>query len=288
MINAESHIASSEPSLADISYDTCDLLLLLAPKRMGYAVIQEENNKLITLKTFQIRSQQTEDLPSEEYQRVMDQESVMQQSFANVKVSIHNRWMTLVPADYFQADKISSFLRFNLEKDQSGILGHCDQISSIDAYNAYGVPEAVAKIVEGYITEPEYRHASSCFLKRVMQEQKTDKGEQVFANIESRHLEIIIVLDGEFRYFNQFHFRTTKDFIYYLLLACDEFDLDRDQLQLTLSGDVEADSAIYQIAYKYIRHIALADRPQNLTYPQEMQQLPEHYHQNLLSLALCG
>jgi len=288
VINTETHIASPETSLTGISHDICDLLLLLAPKRMAYAAIENQQNQLVELKTFQIRSQQSEDLPSEEYHRLIDQESALQQSYANVKVSIHNRWMTLIPADYFQADQISSFLRFNLEKDQSAVLGHYDQLASIDAYNAYGVPQSVASLVEEYVAEHHYRHASSCFLNLVMHEQKTEKGEQVFVNIESRHLDIIIVQDGQFRFFNQFHFRTTKDFIYYLLLTCDEFDLDRDQLQLTLSGDIEADSAIYQIAYKYIRHIALADRPQILTYPQEMQQLPAHYHQNLLSLALCG
>lgn len=287
MTNAESHIASADPSLNDIPYHSCALLLLLAQKRFGYAVIEKQNNQLIVLKTFQIRSKQSDELPYEEYSRLIHQESALQQPYANVKVAVHNRWMTLIPADYFKTDKISSYLSFNLSEDQSAIRGAYDQLDPLVIYNVYGIPEAVASTVDEYFGKPEYMHSSSCFLNRIMQEKKAKKGEQVFANIESRHLELVILVDGQFRFFNQFHFRTTKDFIYYLLLAFDEHELDRDQLQLTFSGDVEADSAIYQIAYKYIRHIDLADRPHQLTYPKEIDQLPSHYHQNLLSLALC-
>ncbi len=286
--NPETHIVSGLSSLDELATDSCELWLLLAEKRLGFAVVENHHKKIFSFTTYQIRNRQTEGLPEDEYRKILDQEKLFERTFSAVRAVIHNRWLTLIPDAYFEPDKIPSLLHFNLSGVDKGIEGHYHHIPGLQSHIAFGVPDQIVNLLSEKFRKPVFYHASSVFLHSIITNGNAGRGNEVFANIESRYFDVVILQNGQLQFFNQFHFRTTKDFIYYLLLACDDYGLDRDQLQLTLSGDITEDSAIYKIVYKYIRHIHFAGRPAGLDYPSEMEKLPPHSHQNLLSLALCG
>lgn len=287
--NVEIHIDSADHSVIKAKPGSYELCLLLTNKRFGYAIIEQEQSTLTHFKTFQIRtSQPEEESPFEDYQNIFANEPILQQNFGKIKVAIHNRWMTLIPEDYFREDQLPSYLSFNLSVEPKFIKGYHNGIGSLDCHIAYGIAEQVENFLKHQLYQPAFYHSSVPFLQRMVNDQHSQKGAQVYANVESRHLQVAIMHEGKFRFLNQYRFKTTKDFIYYLLLACDEHQLDRDQLDLTFSGDITEDSAIYKITRKYIRSVTLAERLAVLNYPAEMQSVPAHSHQNLLSLALCG
>ena len=53
--------------------------------------------------------------------------------------------------------------------------------------------------------------------------------------------------------------QTLLDFIYYILFVAEQLQLNPEQFSLELLGDITEESALFLIAYKYIRNTKLMD-----------------------------
>ena len=55
-----------------------------------------------------------------------------------------------------------------------------------------------------------------------------------------------------------------------------------------LIGEIERNSALYELLHKYIRHIYFGERSDNFEYSYKFATLPKHFYYNLLSQYLCA
>ena len=87
--------------------------------------------------------------------------------------------------------------------------------------------------------------------------EKNSKSAKIYANIESSHFEIIYVVNNHLKFYNRFDYQTKEDFIYYLLFTVEQLQLNPEEILVLLMGSVNKSNELYQIAYKYIRHVSL-------------------------------
>ena len=77
----------------------------------------------------------------------------------------------------------------------------------------------------------------------------------MFLNIEAFHFEIMSVENNHLKFYNRFDYQTKEDFIYYVLFTIEQIQLNPEEIPVVLMGSVNESNELYQIAYKYIRHV---------------------------------
>lgn len=93
---------------------------------------------------------------------------------------------------------------------------------------------------------------------------------------------------AKFCYCNDFEVHEAADLNYHLLAVMEHLNLAEKRPQLFLSGDIDADDALYQCAAKYAREVALAEseRLTGVSVPADLK-LDQHRLLSLLGLHVC-
>jgi len=124
--------------------------------------------------------------------------------------------------------------------------------------------------INNYIYEKfgafNYKHFSTVLIENLLLEEKNNTNAKMFVHVETTHFEIIVVQQGQLVLYNSFEFKTKEDFIYYILFTAEQLNLTPDTLQLVLLGLINANDTLYNIAYKYIRHVHIYNKTYKYKY----------------------
>ena len=167
-----------------------------------------------------------------------------------------NQYNAFVPVALFSEDFLGSYLQFSNQVFESEQFAY-DDLRNYEMKNVY-VPFSGANdvLIENF-GEFEFKHSSTTLVSGLLDTSKNIEERQVFAIINTDHFDLVIVQNQKLLLYNSFEFRTTEDFLYYLLFAAEQLGLNPEQFKLTLLGSVKQDDALFQAAYKYVRNISL-------------------------------
>ncbi len=109
---------------------------------------------------------------------------------------------------------------------------------------------------------------------------------QLYLSLADQQL-TAVVLGPQLEFYNTFSVSTAEDVLYYAILVMQELGLNPDQDPVTIWGELTGDSATFQLLSTYVRHLRFGARPFGLTYSYQLNELAEHRHFDLFSLAFC-
>jgi hypothetical protein len=107
----------------------------------------------------------------------------------------------------------------------------------------------------------------------------------MIVNIDYMQMHITVIENSKLLFFNIFEYKTVPDCIYFILFVCEQLEINTEYLQLEFMGDIKKDSKLYDLTYKYIRHVKFAKRIVNLS--PNINSLLEHEYYTLLHQHLC-
>jgi hypothetical protein len=67
----------------------------------------------------------------------------------------------------------------------------------------------------------------------------------------------------------------------------EQLDLNRELVELTLWGEVEKNSSIFELLYRYIKTVKISERPKGVDFSTVFSELPNQYHYSLFNQHLC-
>jgi hypothetical protein len=76
--------------------------------------------------------------------------------------------------------------------------------------------------------------------------------------------------------------------MYFLGYVLEYLELNPEIVMVTLLGEIEKDSALYEIAYKYVRNIRFGVRNEDFKFSYVFDDLPRHFYFPLIHLQQCG
>lgn len=185
--------------------------------------------------------------------------TVFAENFSSVKIIYFNELATVVPKALYDQAHNAEYLKFNSKILKTDFIAS-DELKSLEAISVY-VPYIN---INNYIFDTfgafSYKHASTVFIDAIS-EQKPNN-ESIYVNIEGKAMQVAIFISDDLEFYNYFEFNSPEDFIYYLLFTCEQKKLNPDDVKLYLSGTINKDDEIYNIAYKYVRHVEILDDSQ--------------------------
>jgi hypothetical protein len=127
----------------------------------------------------------------------------------------------------------------------------------------------------------EYYHSFSQLAELLKIQDLTNTNDKVFVHVNQNDFELLAFKKNQLQVINRFDFTTAEDFIYYILFVAEQMDLDTESFELILLGDLEKESELFDIVYKYIRHVQFYRNVLELA--EEFSEIPRHSNFILLN-----
>jgi len=183
-------------------------------------------------------------------------ESILQEKFEKVVVIHVNNLSTFVPKALFDENNIANYIKFNNKIFDSDYFTY-DTIKNHDMLSVYVPYVNVNNFLIDQFGTFDYRHYATVLVEKLLNEYVVSNKLKFFVHIANTHFEIIVTKNKKLILYNTFGYNTKEDFIYYILFVIEQLKLDVEELSLVLLGIIDNESALYKIAYKYIRNVSL-------------------------------
>ena len=81
----------------------------------------------------------------------------------------------------------------------------------------------------------------------------------MYIHVQMDQFDCVVVKNGRTELCNTYSYKTSEDFIYYVLFCIEQLGLNPDTLPVIVCGDIELGDANYEILYTYIRDISFTE-----------------------------
>lgn len=167
---------------------------------------------------------------------------------------------------------------FNNDLAANSILNK-DELTNLGVYNFYAIDQVMHDMLQAQWTNCplSFRHQSSMLLKNLHID-FINKGCEslVYINISGRSFEVYVFDKYRFQLYNVFNFQSSEDFIYHLMNVYHQLSLKPDRVGLCLLGEIERQSELYRMAYRYIRNLSFLRFNSSFKMSYVFDQLSEH------------
>ncbi|MBP1840849.1 DUF3822 family protein [Formosa algae] len=256
-----------------------ELSIQISLSGLSFCILNANTKQVDVLKHIRFNKHETPYQLLEHVQALFKNETCLQQDFSNVQIIHTNELSTLVPKPLFNEDCLADYLKYNSKILKSDFIT-CDDIDINDSVNVYVPYVNVNNFIYEHFGAFTYKHFSTVLIESILQIEKNADQPKLYIHMGARNFEIISVVNRELQFYNTFEYSSKEDFIYYLLFTVEQLKLNPETIQLVFVGDILEHSDIYNIAYKYVRHISFGSNKHNYTFNQQ----PETPHAEFVIL----
>jgi hypothetical protein len=163
--------------------------------------------------------------------------------------------VTVVPSEFFDESYVRSLL------EQAALLSGSDRvvhrfIRERNIHILFACPGEMEQLKERTKGDQKILHAAECLVSLSDQVQASDHQRGfILAEVQLQTLGLLVIQEDGIRLLNRFALKDPSDFIYHILNAIKQLELDREIIPVYLSGIVHPEHELYGLLGKYIRHI---------------------------------
>ena len=206
-------------------------------------------------------------------------EELLQNKYKSVFVTHLNNLVTQVPQPLFNKNNLAHYLQYTVKVLENDFISY-DDLNNSEIINVY-IPFVNINnfLLDTYETF-DYKHSSTVLIENLLNQYKNLEESFCFVNVTGQHFEIVVIKNKKLELFNSFSFITKEDFIYYILFTAEQLNLNPEDFEIILMGDIEKESELYTMVYQYIRNIKFYSS--NNTALQ-LNEIPSHSYFTLLN-----
>lgn len=225
---------------------------------LSFASIDTLTNKVISIQNVAVNN----------FNKELQIEAILNQSFENhselndkydeILIVHNNNLSTFVPTALFDEEYIGSYLQFNTKVFETDFFAF-DELKTYQMHHVYIPYVNLNNYFIDRFGSFDYKHAHTILVEKLL-DNTIHSGEiKMYAHVNDTHFEIVVIQHKKLQLFNSFEYITPEDFIYYILFVAEQLQLNPEQFSLELLGDITEESALFLIAYKFIRNTKLMD-----------------------------
>ena len=207
------------------------------------------------------------------------QEKVLQLNYKSVFVTHFNNLVTQVPRPLFNKNNLEQYLQYTVKMLENDFIAY-DELANSEIINVYIPFVNVNNFLLDTYESFTYKHSSTVLIENLLNEYKNIEASFCFVNVTGKYFEIVVIQNKKLALYNFFSFTTKEDFIYYILFTAEQLNLNPEEFELILMGDIEKESELYDIVYQYIRNIKFYV-PNNANL--QLNEIPSHSNFTLLN-----
>lgn len=221
---------------------------------LSFYILNSDTNKIIQSKGIDFEKKLNPFELLGHLKELLHNENILDNSYQEVLVIHINDLSTLVPGPLFDKDSLADYLKFNAKILKSDFIAY-DTIEANNSVNVYVPYININNFIYEQFGSFTFKHFSTVLIETVLNIENSIQKINTYVHVGKDHFEIIIVDSGNLKLYNTFQYTTKEDFIYFILFAFEQLNLNPDKDPIILLGDINKDDELYKIVYKYIRHV---------------------------------
>lgn len=268
-------------------YKDFQLSIRVSPDGLSFNILDLERNRHLALVSYLLQEIPDFDELVKELNSIFNEHELLQRYYASTRVLLETPKSTLVPSALFEKSRVNDYLKFNHIINRREEAGY-DQMNNLEAFNLYAIPIKLKEFFKTKFARFKMLHYLSPLIDLLLLLTKNQPAtDKVYVNVRNNVFDLIYIDKGKLIFANSFSYRTPEDFAYFLLYSMEQLQLNPEEVQLILLGEIDKSSKLYEIIYRYIRHINFIRRNEFFKYSYVFDELPDWHFYNLLNLAQC-
>ena len=259
-----------------------DSILIAINEKPVVSRAELSKNKFIAFEKYNFQNVYGYDIVVDLLDVLFKESRLLPHKYKLVSCVIVNNLSTIIPNPLFEEDKKKMYLKFNASLTGDELV-LADDIKNLDAKNVFALPSLLKTKLENLYYKVNYHHFSTALIEGLLIQNKNQTTKKLFVHVQPSNFEAIVIEGKKLLFYNTFNHHTPEDFIYYLLFVCEQLQLNPENIEVTLLGEVEKNSGIYSIAQKYIRDLKFGERSLDADYSYQLQTLPKHLYSTIFN-----
>ena len=270
--------------LRDETFDPTDpgtynLYLLAGPARLCLATADVERRKFVALEEHILPAGGVAEFAA-------SHDFLNQRGWNAVRLAVTGRAFTLLPAPLFRAGDEAAALRLHHALDPAETVRHTTH-PGLELVNVFAADAVLTSwLTSTHGASGRLLHHTSAMLAGLVNQRGAAASRRLYLN-SGRHELTLAVMGQHLEYCNVFPCTTAEDVVYYTILVMQELNLDPDQDEVTVWGELTPDSAVFSLLRTYVRNVRFGARPGNVQYSYRLNDVFEYRYFDLFSLHFC-
>lgn len=252
---------------ASLSPSTLVLKICVTSNAVRYFVLSQTHGQVIFFGDYTLHHVANANDLAQRLEKIFEKDEILQLLFSKVLLGVDEKY-SLVPNEF----------SFTINKTEQ-LVQSCG-----NAQLVFELAAPLLQVLRKLFPASEVLHLNSTYFQ-LLSEYLVDSTEKLFVNVSQSHLDIIRFNEAkELQLMNRYDYQAASDFIYFVLLCCEDLKIDREKTELILIGEVDIQSKIYDLCYRYFRHINFIQKPEAVHFSKAFDVFPKHLHFNLYNL----
>jgi hypothetical protein len=195
-----------------------------------------------------------------------------------------NKHFTLVPDSFYTPAKAGELLDFNIGHSPGESVSTNDIVG--EAKLVYSMPDELKSRLDKLFPKHDLKHFGHTSIQLFFTHFQL-KNADVFINIHSQHMELMIKKEKQLLLYNLFDIKSDEDILYYLLFSIEQFNLNPLTLKLSIAANRETNDELFKAIKKYIKLVSFVVSDKMIQRKETFESIPHHFYFILLNRLLC-
>ena len=255
------------------------LLMEVGETHCCFAIVDFANQMMVQLGYYTVEQNDNENILN----AVVEVHPELKQSFRQTLVSYYLPESILIPSKFYKHEETQAMLATVFEPAQNTVVS--ESMNDWQIYNTYQVPATIHEFLSRRYSTGNFWHTHSITLKNGI---KKNEGGELMIDFKIDTFSVVAVKDNSLLLAQIYSYARAEDVLYWLLKICRQFSISQNEVQVTLSGLIDKQSAVFKELYQYFLHIEFASIENDIQLSGDFEEYPVHFFSSLYKLASCA
>jgi len=281
------HISFYDKSFSETNTGSYYLSLQFGKRGLAYTIFNPDAKKYTIFDAYTYNDLDLNEDVGVVFEQLFAEKKWLEQRFQKVFFILDHAVTTLMPPPLFMEENVRQYLTFN-HPDEVPQLACFNILKNTHVVDVFGIPETIDELVRKTWPNAQYLHCSSVIIESLSINYKNKIGlNTLFLNLRDEGFDLVYFKNKKLHFYNFFRFHTKEDFIYFLLSAIEELELNPEEVELVLSGNIDKSSILYEMIFRYIRSSKFIERNDSYGYSYLLDGLMGHKNYVLFNAQQC-
>ena len=255
------------------------LILYLDQKSLSYTIYNSTINCFQNMKHYIIENKNHETI-----KRLIESDSYLNKRYEKTLCVIDVDSSTFIPEPLFDVTNIDNYLKLTSNKDDSFQAKYIKQ-QFIDSYAVFEVKRDLIELIESKYQPINLKSTASLLVDYALSLKQLNTN-HILAQVNENNFHLTFIQNGEFIFYNKFHFDTKEDFLYYFMNCIHTLSIPSRKSSILIMSNLNKENFLFEEIKKYIP-ISFIKRPENFLYDNSIIESDSHKFHNLFSQLIC-
>jgi len=269
----------------DTAADAADQLILEVGKT-HIACLQKKGQKrsVSAFELFSFTENESADF-SKLFKEVSIGSKLLDKQYQSAEVFVNNELSLLVPILKFNTEIAADYLDVVFGENFVSKIQFEHLPIDPGMMNIFRVAEDVFEFLSNNFTKVSIKHTWSNIVKTIIANIAIHSADCIYVQFYNTFIIVTVIKNVKLQIIQSFVYETPEDVIYHLLNITEQFQLNKSNVTLRISGMIDLNFTLYRDLITYYRHVEVQNVRLNDLMP-DLKEYPLHYFTPFFNLAL--